>query len=942
MGQTIRDEDDIDVDHRPRNKPQNEAKKLCREIFWPRDLLPTHFPRARILTWGYDVRIESLVSKTSKSSIFQHAQTLLSDLTLLRSSSSDKAKPLVFIAHSLGGIVVKDALSISKMEITHFNEVLPATLGVVFLGTPHHGSKTASLGKIALELTRLFLQNPNTKILRALEIDSEILERISRSFGQILASGKIKVHSFQEELDTKGTMIVGPVSSTIGYLNETRSFLHANHRNMAKFQSGDDVNFLRVISVLRRWIDEIDQSQPISNDFSRAVPNYPELSDGLIFDNQYHECLKLLDFDEANTRFENVAPAHGDTYDWVFSPEVDLGPWLEGKITDPIYFIRGKPGSGKSTLMKHVMTNPSTSALLHNYNDNPWICARHFFHDRGANVQKSIEGFLRRIIYQILEQRPELFTLVYPIFSENNRLVSSESLSNIREPGKASCPWQISPLRAALLSIISRSTSTINCCLFVDALDEHDGQHRDLVNLLVELAKVPEKNPLFRLRLCVAGRPENIFMSAFRRYPGFAIQDHTTADIRKYAEDNIRQWYPSDFDEESEENWLSLVKEIVNKANGVFLWVKLAIHEMIEGLENGDDLDELMALLGEIPQELEDVYTRAIRRSRRSSAQALAKHRYEAYVMFQLAASSRSIPLDHFLKAAKFGATGNLTNPDRRGYGPGSSIERRLNSKSAGLLEIYITRDKQEIVQFIHQTAKEFIISGKGQMLITENLDNKHLESGNLLYLRYLLTEICSNRYSDDIYSFDDELDCMLIACGAVAYEVEVREGPVGRYFEAATQSDLTLFRRVLVCWEISRYGRSEWYDRDALIQNNRTALTLLTYVMLDLRTSFGLYLECHRGEIDHEVSALLLDAAINESLYEDPRTDMFKVLIEAGIGADLPQESFDEINQTVKSCEAKRMSEAFRGGLNLWAQLRQRREEGAPAAQAAIDETTA
>ena len=209
---------------------RTSLEEVPREVYWPRDLLPRIFPQARITTWGYDVRIEQMLSSASQASIFHHSETLLSDLAMLRSSALDQAKPIIFIAHSLGGIVVKDALSMSSNERTFFHEISPATMGVMFLGTPHHGTKIASLGKMAFELSRLLFQKPNIKVLRGLEADSEILERITRSFGQILASGRIQIHSFREELDTNGIRIVDAFSSIIGYQNETRGNLYANHK----------------------------------------------------------------------------------------------------------------------------------------------------------------------------------------------------------------------------------------------------------------------------------------------------------------------------------------------------------------------------------------------------------------------------------------------------------------------------------------------------------------------------------------------------------------------------------------------------------------------------------------------------------------------------------------------------------------------------------------
>jgi hypothetical protein len=166
------------------------------------------------MTWGYDVTINHLISSSSKSSIYHHSETLLGDLASKRINESEKETPIIFNAHSLGGIIVKDALQLSAKENSHLKEIAAATTGVMFLGTPHHGSKAASLGKLAFRTVQAFLQDPNTKILQGLEVNSEILKRISRGFGQLLAADRIQVHSFREELNTHERMIVDSFSST--------------------------------------------------------------------------------------------------------------------------------------------------------------------------------------------------------------------------------------------------------------------------------------------------------------------------------------------------------------------------------------------------------------------------------------------------------------------------------------------------------------------------------------------------------------------------------------------------------------------------------------------------------------------------------------------------------------------------------------------------------
>ena len=78
------------------------------KVFWPRDLLPRRFSNLRIFTWGYDVDIDHAFSGTSTATVFQHAANLLSDLSDVRVLKEAELRPLFFVAHSLGGIVVKD------------------------------------------------------------------------------------------------------------------------------------------------------------------------------------------------------------------------------------------------------------------------------------------------------------------------------------------------------------------------------------------------------------------------------------------------------------------------------------------------------------------------------------------------------------------------------------------------------------------------------------------------------------------------------------------------------------------------------------------------------------------------------------------------------------------------------------------------------------------
>lgn len=173
-------------------------------LFWPQSLLPAVVPDSQIFTWGYDADVGGIFSSAGQSTIEEHAGSLLSDLADLRHTPSRRRIPLIFVVHSLGGIIVKDALNRSSSnEGTRWKEIAPATYGVIFLGTPHRGSKSASMGKMAFRITQVFTQTPNLKLLQGLEKHSDNLDMVGDSFRQTILKHNLTVYSFREERKTR-------------------------------------------------------------------------------------------------------------------------------------------------------------------------------------------------------------------------------------------------------------------------------------------------------------------------------------------------------------------------------------------------------------------------------------------------------------------------------------------------------------------------------------------------------------------------------------------------------------------------------------------------------------------------------------------------------------------------------------------------------------------
>jgi hypothetical protein len=150
----------------------------------------------------------------------------------------------------------------SQSEIERLKGVASLTYGISFLGTPHRGSGSATIGKHAYRIARLTTKRPNIKLLRSLEKNSDTLKGISNRFRSTQQKWDIKISSFYEDREVRKffvfhSIIVDNESAQIGHAGEEASSIPKNHREMTKFTSSEEVGFDRVSSQLRRWVRDI-------------------------------------------------------------------------------------------------------------------------------------------------------------------------------------------------------------------------------------------------------------------------------------------------------------------------------------------------------------------------------------------------------------------------------------------------------------------------------------------------------------------------------------------------------------------------------------------------------------------------------------------------------------------------------------------------------------
>lgn len=166
---------------------------------------------AQIWTFGYDAYVARWTTPVAANRIGDHAYNLLHEISITLDDPSTGTRPIIFVAHSLGGLVVANALAIATNKDSDIRKIDTRTRGILFMGTPHAGGAYASfVHGLAKALGSVQLANPD--IMGVLRRDSEVLANIQDEFHSMLLNRDrhiIKIVSFDEELPTSGVGFVG-------------------------------------------------------------------------------------------------------------------------------------------------------------------------------------------------------------------------------------------------------------------------------------------------------------------------------------------------------------------------------------------------------------------------------------------------------------------------------------------------------------------------------------------------------------------------------------------------------------------------------------------------------------------------------------------------------------------------------------------------------------
>ncbi|KAK5099543.1 hypothetical protein LTR70_002444 [Exophiala xenobiotica] len=424
----------------------------------------------------------------------------------------------------------------------------------------------------------------------------------------------------------------------------------------------------------RRQLDGIGQafvtSQPFSPNVHHSNITSPNAGGPSPLDRR-KTLLPSLSFEQMDSRRSTIKSAQSMTCRWLLEHPAYLD-WIDPQKLDQhcgFLWISGKPGAGKSTLMKFAHCHAEINRAEHE------ILVSFFFNARGEELESSTIGMYRALLFQLLNKVADLQNLL------NDFHFSSQHQGQ----GHA---WTIESL-----SLLQRRLK-----LFVDALDECDEQQvREMIEFFEDLGQQARGNGS-QLYICFASR----------HYPAIEVRsgrqliledEHGHAnDLAKYVQSHLRAGKGKFIEE--------VRTQILEKANGIFIWAVLVVEILNKEFRHGR-IFAVRKRLKEIPLELSDLFKDILRRDDTNMADLLLCLQW---ILF----AKRPLRREEFYFAMVAGLaheSENMTEWDPE-HVTVDHMHLFMLTSSKGLAEL--TKSKTPTVQFIHESVRDFLLKDNG------------------------------------------------------------------------------------------------------------------------------------------------------------------------------------------------------------------------------------
>ena len=446
-----------------------------------------------------------------------------------------------------------------------------------------------------------------------------------------------------------------------------------------------------------------------------------------------------------NFRIHDIADTAHSTCTWLDKHQSYLD-WLSGR--QRLLWIKGKPGAGKSTLMKYALD-------LAKVNESRFIAF--FFHGRGTEMQKSLLGFFRSLLHQLLQQAANLLSSFASLYERKLKMEGEY---------EKRWKWQVGELRSHFKSYMIDATRLQPLQLYVDALDEAgEDVARNLIAYLHQIImQSPKTNGL-------------VICFACRHYPLLALPESLSICVEEENRDDIVAYVRNELDCRGghQTGVKELMKQILEKATGIFQWVVLIIPMLLRLLDQGKSMKLVRRELQDIPAALNNLYAELLERiDLEDRSQTVKLMQWVCFAVRPLSLTE----LRYAMIVDQDMSSSTLKDcKDSEDYvETDENMAKRVVSLSGGLLEIrgLSNTSKSSIedegpltptAQFIHQSVQDYVIAdGLGSLshsLVTSVPGQAHFQLSRSC-IRFMTLEDVLQEYAGPAIEVAIWPDCNL------------------------------------------------------------------------------------------------------------------------------------------------------------------------------------
>ncbi|KAK4136137.1 S-adenosyl-L-methionine-dependent methyltransferase [Trichocladium antarcticum] len=679
------------------------------DVYWPLELLPTSCPRARVFTWGHHTRVANHQPRRLQGDIFAHAEELLVELAAARTAMGARggARPIVFIAHSTGGVMV---LRLAEAERDGpLNEILTSTSAAVFLGSPHRATGRCRLGDAIRSMAGATLSaDPGDAVLQELcGANSARAEHGRQAFVRLWDDCNFRVKTFQESVvpgyqspALRAETTLRRLASFIGDPREDAETIGALHSDICKFGSAEDAGYQALARVLVLCAT--------AEEDRRHVLNSKET-----------ECLAALTQPRPTLPEAPPATPYPGTCLWLYDRQ-DFQSWhhRDGPNKNKVLWIRGESGCGKTVLLNSLRTrleaqwSPAGAAFIWSSADAHDTASVLSRRNSRNQQERSLAGVYRSLLAQLFLQDPGLRAALLLLYKRPR--------SDPRMFDDAQVVSFFADYYAGRKKVEASARRTF---VLVEVAD--DAGSACVHELLGSLSHLAHNSDL---SICVASahHPELI---GEENVIGVPVHLRNSDDVLRYVNLNlVAEW--------AERN--RTVMRIGTKSGGVFLWAEIVVNILNAAIIEGATQEMVECTLQEAPDDLHGLYQWLL-------STLSEQERAESLILFQwamlaaepmrlddLSVAVRLTDPDPFatynelgpLMALNIGTPFSMRNPDSP-----DQFHRWLRARSVGLLELrsdsHRATAKEPLglqrVQPIHPSVRAFFLSGRGFAVLAKD-----------------------------------------------------------------------------------------------------------------------------------------------------------------------------------------------------------------------------